>query len=76
MTKTISKNELLEMLNNIIPDGARIAATSSLGGGIHEVDEDNLRFTIAPIDDVYDVCDEDDIDEDELSDTTHLIMGV
>lgn len=73
MTKTISKNELLEMFNNIIPDGARIAATSSLAGGIYEVNEDNLRFTIAPIEDVYD---EDDIDEDDQSDATHLIMGV
>jgi len=73
MTKTISKNELLEMLNNIVPDDARIAATSSIGEGIYEVDEENLRFTIAPIEDVYD---EDDIDEDDQSDATHLIMGV
>jgi len=73
MTKTISKNELLEMLNNIVPDDARIAATSFMAGEIYEVTIENLRFTIAPIDDVYD---EDDIDEDDQSDATHLIMGV
>ena len=69
--KTVSKQELLKLIDNHLPDDARIALFSSMAFEVFEVNEEQMGNMFGTVEDVFGDTD----DELELGDTTHVIGG-
>ena len=70
MVNSISKTEFLKLIEENLPDDARIVATSE--GEFYEINDYIINQTIIPFDMAFDP---EDIDEEDKPNATHLLVG-
>ena len=72
--KSISKAELLKLIDEHLPDDARIALFSSMAYEVYTVDKEQMDNLFATVTDVFDSEEETELLA-ELGDTTHILGG-